>query len=92
MRSQVSCNRTLSLGGTGGPCRMARRGMVRSEVLLAGALPGSWLLIRQHFGILTITTALDTFDKVDCEKAARAVDGIRRVVEMLANEESVKKP
>jgi hypothetical protein len=31
-------------------------------------------------------TQLDTFDKVDCEKAARVVDGIRQVVEMLANE------
>ena len=31
-------------------------------------------------------TRLDTSDKVDCEKAARVVDGVRQVVEMLANE------
>ena len=31
-------------------------------------------------------TQLDTSDKVDCEKGARVVDGIRQVVEMLANE------
>ena len=31
-------------------------------------------------------TQFDTIDKVDCEKVARVVDGIRGVVEMLANE------
>jgi Zn-dependent M28 family amino/carboxypeptidase len=31
-------------------------------------------------------TQLDTSDRVDCEKAARVVDGVRQVVEMLANE------
>jgi hypothetical protein len=31
-------------------------------------------------------TRLDTSDKVDCEKAARVVDGVRQVVAMLANE------
>ena len=31
-------------------------------------------------------TRLDTSDKVDCEKAARVVEGVRGVVEMLANE------
>ena len=31
-------------------------------------------------------TPRDTFDKVDFEKAARVVDGVRRVVETLANE------
>jgi hypothetical protein len=30
-------------------------------------------------------TAYDTFDQVDCEKAARVVDGIHAVVEMVAN-------
>jgi Peptidase family M28 len=31
-------------------------------------------------------TPRDTFDKVDFEKAARVVDGVRQIVEMLANE------
>ena len=30
-------------------------------------------------------TAFDTLDKVDCEKAARVVDRVRKVVELLAD-------
>jgi len=56
-----------------------------------------WSFWRERYPAIMVTdtatfrypyyhTELDTFDKVDCEKAARVVDGIRRVVEMLANE------
>jgi len=31
-------------------------------------------------------TPLDTVDKIDCEMMARVVGGVRRVIEMLANE------
>lgn len=56
-----------------------------------------WSFWQEHYpGIMVTDTALfrypyyhtplDTIDKVDCEKAARVLGGIRGVVEMLANE------
>lgn len=56
-----------------------------------------WSFWREQFPGIMITdtaafrypyyhTPLDTFDKVDFDKAARVVSGVNRVVEMLANE------